>query len=214
MTGVFITVEGPDGAGKTTLIKQLIPMLSKELAVGMLSTREPGGNVIAEKIRALILDPNHTQMDARTEALLYAASRRQHLVDNIFPALKQGKLVVCDRFVDSSIAYQGYARGIGTKSIQEINAFATENYQPDLTFYLDIEPQVALERIHAQRNGEVNRLDMETIGFHETVRQGYLQLVEQNAQRIVLLQGTALIETLVEQCMGLLKEKFPHLFKH
>ncbi|MBF0779975.1 MULTISPECIES: dTMP kinase [unclassified Granulicatella] len=214
MAGVFITIEGPDGAGKTTLINQLIPVLSEVLKVELLSTREPGGNAIAEKIRALILDPNHIQMDARTEALLYAASRRQHLVDKIIPALNQGKMVLCDRFVDSSIAYQGYARGIGAKQIQDINEFAIDHYYPDLTIYLDIEPEIGLERIYAQRGNEINRLDMENVEFHKAVRQGYLHLVEHNRQRIVLLDGRESVEDLVEQCVRILKEKYSQLFRY
>lgn len=213
MKGIFVTVEGPDGAGKTTLIKALIPKLQECIHTSILSTREPGGNVIAERIREVILDPTATQMDARTEALLYAAARRQHLVDNIVPAIEKGNIVVCDRFVDSSIAYQGYARGIGRQGIEDINMFATGGMQPDLTFYVDVPSEEGLRRIQQNRTDEVNRLDLEGLAFHETVRQGYLILANEQTERIVCLKGLQSTEQLVEQCLAVLKERFAYLFK-
>ncbi|MGB7460582.1 MAG: dTMP kinase, partial [Carnobacterium jeotgali] len=136
MRGIFITIEGPDGAGKTSVIKKLIPMLVETIQQEIVATREPGGSRIAEEIRELILNPENIEMDIRTEALLYAAGRRQHLVEKIIPALETGKVVICDRFVDSSLAYQGVARGIGISEVAEINQFATDNLSPDLTLYL------------------------------------------------------------------------------
>lgn len=213
MKGIFVTVEGPDGAGKTTLIKALIPKLQNLTSANILSTREPGGNVIAERIREVILDPAATQMDARTEALLYAAARRQHLVDNILPAVERGDIVICDRFVDSSIAYQGYAREIGRDGIEDINLFATNGMQPDLTFYVDIPSEEGLRRIQQNRTNEVNRLDLEGLAFHQAVRQGYLVLVKEQADRIVSLDGLNPTEQLVEQCLKDLTERFTYLFK-
>lgn len=213
MKGVFVTVEGPDGAGKTTLIKALIPKLQDLTSANILSTREPGGNVIAERIREVILDPAATQMDARTEALLYAAARRQHLVDNILPAVERGDIVICDRFVDSSIAYQGYAREIGRDGIEDINLFATNGMQPDLTFYVDIPSEEGLRRIQQNRTNEVNRLDLEGLAFHQAVRQGYLVLAKEQADRIVSLDGLNPTEQLVEQCLKGLTERFTYLFK-
>lgn len=213
MTGVFMTFEGPEGAGKTTLIRALSQVLAEELIVPLLLTREPGGNVIAEKIREIILDPAHQEMDARTEALLYVASRRQHLVDNVQPALARGEVVVCDRFVDSSIAYQGHARGIGVDNIQMINAFAIESCMPDVTFYIDIPVEEGLRRIYAKRKNEINRLDQEDVTFHEKVRKGYLDLVQTDDKRFVCLDGRQPIEELVEVCLRELRSRFPQVFK-
>lgn len=181
--GTFITVEGPEGAGKTTVLNLLAAELT-EKGYDVVLTREPGGSPIAEKIRQIILDKSHTEMDPRTEALLYAASRRQHLVEKIIPALKSGKIVLCDRFIDASIVYQGYARKIGVEEILKINQFAIENTMPDLTLYFDIKPEIGLERIRNNRQGEVNRLDLEGIEFHRRVREGYLQLLDRFPNRI------------------------------
>lgn len=131
--GVFITVEGPEGAGKTTIIEMLADELERE-GHRVLKTREPGGIEIAEQIRKVILDKSNTAMDPRTEALLYAAARRQHLVEKVKPALESGMIVICDRFIDSSLAYQGYARGLGIEEVFSINRFAIEGMMPELTF--------------------------------------------------------------------------------
>jgi len=151
MKGLFITMEGPDGAGKTTVINQLIPLLQKHALVDIVSTREPGGSRIAEDIRKVILDVNNTEMDERTEAILYAAGRRQHLKDRILPNLEKGNIVFCDRFVDSSLVYQGVARGIGVEEVAQLNHFATDGLEPSTTLYLDVPAEVGLERIHKAR---------------------------------------------------------------
>ena len=162
MKGIFITIEGPDGAGKTTVVKELNKMLVETSKMEVVVTREPGGIPISEKIRQIILDPENTEMDERTEALLYAAARRQHLVEKVLPALKEEKLVLCDRFIDSSVAYQGAARGIGEKEVYELNQFAIEGHLPDLTLYLDVPSEVGLERINKGRKAEeLDRLDKE-----------------------------------------------------
>ncbi len=166
MRGIFITIEGPDGSGKTTALQQVVPRLQQEMNRKVVATREPGGSPIAEKIRSLILDPSHTDMDSRTEALLYAASRRQHLIEKVLPVLESGDVIFCDRFVDSSIAYQGYARGIGEEGIREINQFATEGIEPDVTLYIDVPAEVGIQRIHANLDErEYNRLDQEKLDF-------------------------------------------------
>ncbi|WP_379971431.1 dTMP kinase [Ectobacillus sp. sgz5001026] len=188
MKGLFITIEGPEGSGKTTLLRNLLPHLH-DRGRTIVVTREPGGIEIAEKIRTLIHDPAHTMMDARTEALLYAAARRQHLVEKVMPALKEGAIVLCDRFIDSSLAYQGYARGLGIDNVYEINRFATEDCMPNLTIYLDIQPSLGLERIHGDEQREINRLDMENISFHQKVREGYLQLLKRFPNRIVRIDA-------------------------
>ncbi|WP_188456168.1 dTMP kinase [Virgibacillus oceani] len=180
MNGHFITFEGGEGAGKTSILPFVAANLSK-LGHDVLTTREPGGIEIAEKIRHIILDPVNTKMDGRTEALLYAAARRQHLVEKVLPALKKGKIVLCDRFVDSSLAYQGYARGIGMEEVFTINQFAIQNCMPNLTLFFDIEPKKGLQRIAANKDREKNRLDLETIQFHEQVYEAY-KIVERKFQ--------------------------------
>jgi len=182
-TGLFITFEGPEGAGKTTIIQRIFKYLTSE-GQSVVITREPGGIEIAEKIRSLILDKNHTMMDGRTEALLYAAARRQHLVEKIVPALTNGQIVLCDRFIDSSLAYQGYARGLGIDQVLQINQFAIDGWMPHLTFYLDVTPEIGLERINNSKGREINRLDLETMEFHYKVREGYIQLIERFPERI------------------------------
>ena len=159
MSGIFITIEGPDGAGKTSVINELYPRLQMLAKKGIIKTREPGGSKIAEKIRQIILDPRHGEMDERTEALLYAAARRQHLVEVILPALNAGKIVICDRFVDSSLAYQGAGRRIGMAEIAQLNEFATEGTQPDFTLYLDVDSDTGLRRIQQNRTHQIDRVD-------------------------------------------------------
>lgn len=212
MKGIFITIEGPDGSGKTSVIQSLLPKLEKELNQAIVATREPGGSKIAEKIRKLILDPEHTEMDVRTEALLYAAARRQHLVEKIIPALNEEKIVICDRFVDSSLAYQGVARGIGVEQIAAINQFATEGLSPDITLYLDVEAHIGLERINKNKdNRQFDRLDQEDLVFHQTVRSAYLDLVKKNPTRIVLVNANQELEQVISDCYTILLEYFRQL---
>src|SRR5699024_2770974 len=156
----------------------------KKLGFPVLLTREPGGISISEQIRSIILDPHHTEMEKRTEALLYAAARRQHLVEKIVPALEKGQIVLCDRFIDSSLAYQGYARGVGIEEVLSINQFAIEGCLPTLTLYFDIRPEKGLKRIALNSNREQNRLDMEALDFHHKVYEGYRILLEKFPERI------------------------------
>ena len=159
MSGTFITFEGPDGAGKTSVLRAIVQRLTPLLGDRLVLTREPGGkdSQVAEAIRDLVLDPNLPSMDAWTEALLYAASRRQHLVDTVLPALAADKVVVSDRYVDSSIAYQGGGRDLGIESVTTINQFATKGVMLTATVYLDIRPEVGLQRIQENRQDEINR---------------------------------------------------------
>jgi dTMP kinase len=189
MKGRFFSFEGPDGAGKTTMITKLEAFL-REKGFDVLSTREPGGVRIAEEIRSIILNPKHTEMDGRTEALLYAAARRQHLLEKIIPAIKAGKIVLCDRFVDSSLAYQGFARGLGIDEILQINQFAIDGYFPSLTIYFDIDPKIGLERIQKNKQREINRLDMESLSFHYKVREGYLKIAERFSDRVMIIDAS------------------------
>ncbi|MFE5324482.1 dTMP kinase [Paenibacillus sp. NPDC056579] len=186
--GIFLTVEGGEGAGKTSVITLVSEFLSSS-GYSVVTSREPGGIEIAEQIRSIILDTNHTKMEARTEALLYTAARRQHLVEKIVPALEQGQVVICDRFIDSSLAYQGYARGLGIDEVLTINQFAIDRLFPDLTLYLDVRPEEGLRRIHSRQGREINRLDLESLSFHQKVREGYLQLAERFADRIVIIDA-------------------------
>ena len=141
---LFVTIEGVEGCGKTTIGKLIVEKLMSD-GYEVIYTREPGGIEIAEQIRKVILDVNNTNMDPRTEALLYAASRRQHLIEKIVPAIKNNKIIICDRFVDSSLAYQGHARGLGIDNVYEINKFAIDTLMPDLTLLFDIDPKVGLD---------------------------------------------------------------------
>lgn len=202
----FITLEGGDGAGKTTVIGRLAAFLQNQ-SMPYLITREPGGIEIAEKIRSIILDPAHTEMDARTEALLYAAARSQHLEQRVRPALKEGLIVLCDRFVDSSIVYQGHARGLGMEEVRNINKFAVGDLMPDLTFYLDIEPERGLARIAASGSREINRLDLENLDFHRKVREAYLLLAKEDPERIVTLDADRPVSLLEQDMIRVLKER-------
>ncbi len=199
VNGLFITFEGPDGSGKTSVIQQIVPRLERALGQSVVATREPGGSRIAETIRQVILNPEHTEMDARTEALLYAASRRQHITETILPALEGGEIVLCDRFVDSSLVYQGIGRGIGVEEVAEMNRFATEGLKPDVTLYLDVESEVGLERIKQnQGNRQYDRLDQETLAFHRQVREGYLTLLEKYPERITRIDANQSLADVVE----------------
>ncbi len=186
---MFITLEGPEGSGKTTAVEAAVKKL-EEMGYQIVRTREPGGTPISEQIRNVILDKSNTAMDGRTEALLYAASRRQHLVEKVWPALKEGKIVICDRYLDSSLAYQGGARGLGVDEVLNINLFATENTWPDLTLLFDIKPEIGLARINANANREVNRLDLEKIEFHNKVRESFLALAKRFPDRYVIIDAS------------------------
>lgn len=206
MSGLFITLEGPEGSGKTTAALKMVDTL-KTLGYEVVYTREPGGIEIAEQIRQVILDPKNTAMDAKTEALLYAASRRQHLVEKVMPALKEGKIVLCDRFVDSSLVYQGMGRGLGIDTVYQMNLFAIEDVMPDLTIFFDVKPEVGLARIAADSNREVNRLDMETIDFHHKVYNGYVEVAKHFPNRIVKVDASKDKDEVFDQCMNLVRSR-------
>ena len=184
MKGLFITIEGPDGSGKSTQIDYIREYLDG-LGVETIFTREPGGTPISEKIHAVILDKNNSEMDPMTEAFLYAASRAQHVAQLIGPALERGKTVVCDRFLDSSIVYQAYARGLG-KCVNAINQYAIGKYTPDITFYLRLPAEEAMSRI----TGHKDRLESEDISFHRQVAEGYDALQRTFPERIVAIDAT------------------------
>jgi dTMP kinase len=184
--GKFITFEGCDGCGKSTQLRMLSEYLTKE-NVAHIFTREPGGGKISEAIREILLSGKNSEMTDECEALLYAASRVQHLSDRVEPALSEGKLVICDRYVDSSFAYQAYARGLGMDFVGKINAYATEKYPPDVTIFIDLTPEEAFKRKHGA--DENDRLEQAGMQFHKNVYAGYKQLAQDNPHRIVCIDG-------------------------
>lgn len=186
MKGFFVTIEGPDGSGKTTQIDLLTRYLVAE-DFDYLVTREPGGTRISNRIRQILLEKEYTEMTAETETLLYAASRAQHVAEVILPALKKGKIVLCDRFIDASMAYQGAGRGIDIDCIKKINSIALMGIMPHLTILLDIPPNIGLQR--KKNYKEIDRIESEELDFHERVREGYLYLAEKEPKRIKVLDG-------------------------
>ena len=203
--GYFITLEGGEGSGKSSVIKLIVEKLQKE-GYQVLQTREPGGVKIAEEIRNIILDKANTSMDGKTEALLYAASRRQHLVEKVIPALDKGMIVISDRYIDSSLVYQGVARGIGIQEVYEMNLFAIDKILPNLTIILDIEPEIGLQRINKNNQREVNRLDLESLSFHHKVRDGYRKLKDLYPERIEIVDASKSLEEVFENCYSLIEK--------
>lgn len=201
----FITFEGGEGSGKSTVMKDVATRLEKE-GYKLVLTREPGGTPIAEEIRNVILDKDNTKMDPRTEALLYAASRRQHLVEKIWPALERGEIVLCDRYLDSSLAYQGGARGLGVDEVLSINMFATEGEYPDLTLLFDLEPEEGLKRIEKNKGREVNRLDLEKLEFHKKVRDNFHALAKKYSTRYVVIDASKSLNEVEDEVYKIIKE--------
>jgi len=198
----FITFEGGECSGKTTVINAITKVFD-EKNIKYISTREPGGIRIAEDIRKIILDVNNTEMTPECEALLYAASRMQHLTERVIPAINSNNVVICDRFLDSSLAYQGYARGLGMDKILKINSFALD-YLPDLTIFIDVTPDVALKRMsNKDRDGKCDRLDQEKIDFHERVYEGYHKVLEMYPERIVRVDGNKPLADVVNDCINI-----------
>ncbi len=201
--GLFITFEGNDGSGKTTISKLSYEKLL-EMGYPVIYTREPGGIDIAEQIRDVILNPKNIAMDARCEALLYAASRRQHLVEKVLPALLENKIVLCDRFIDSSLVYQGIARNIGIEEVYKINEFAIEGNLPDATIFLDVDLETGLSRIESR--GDMDRLDNESIDFHQMVAYGYNQVCELYPERIYVVDANKTVDEVFNNTLNVLLE--------
>ena len=202
--GKFITFEGCEGCGKSTQVKMFNEYLTKE-NIPHIFTREPGGEKISEEIRRILLDANNKEMTDECEALLYAASRVQHLNDRVEPALSQGKLVVCDRYVDSSLAYQAYARGLGVDFVSKINAFALTKYRPDVTIFIDLTPEAAFLRKHGA--DENDRLEQAGMAFHKKVYEGYKQLAKDEPDRIVCIDGTQTPDEVFADVLKALQDK-------
>ena len=206
MKGYFISVEGGDGSGKSTQIKK-IETYQQENGLDYILTREPGGTPVAEKIRELILDPANKALTGRAEMLLYAASRAQHVEEKILPALAEGKVVLSDRFTDSSIAYQAYGRGLGDM-VAEVNRIATGGKEPDLTIFLNITPAAGMARKNNQDGHVLDRLELEKAAFHETVYEGYLALARESGGRIADIDA----DRPAEEVFADIKKRLDQLF--
>lgn len=192
MKGIFISMEGPDGSGKTTQIALLKNHLEQMGYEDVVITREPGGTVISEAIRGILLNRDYEEMDDHTEAMLYAAARAQLVAEVIKPAIEDGKAVISDRFVDSSVVYQGMARGLGVQEIYALNAFALQGIMPDLTIHLDLPAEVGLSR--AKSRAKLDRMEAQSLAFHEKVAQGYRDLAALDPKRIHTIDATQSIE--------------------
>ncbi len=201
--GLFVTFEGGEGVGKTSVITALEKLLTN---VSLVVTREPGGVSIAEQIREVILDCQNSNMDGLVEAFLYASSRRQHLVEKVIPALNDGKVVLCDRYIDSSIVYQGYARGLGMEKVRKINDLAIDGLMPDITFFFDISPKEAFKRLESR---EMNRLDLESQTFHEKVYEGYQKII--NDDRFIVIDARLPFEEVVDEVYQNLMKKLGNI---
>lgn len=200
--GKFITFEGCDGCGKSTQLRLLSEYLTSN-GIPHIFTREPGGGKISESIREILLSGKNMEMTDACEALLYAAARVQHLSDRVEPALAEGKLVICDRYVDSSMAYQAYGRGLGAEFIGQINGYALQHYTPDVTVFIDLTPEAAFLRKHGA--DENDRLEQAGMAFHKRVYEGYKTLAEQEPQRIVCVDGNQTPQEIFEEVIKTLK---------
>ncbi|HZG55828.1 dTMP kinase [Paenibacillus sp.] len=197
MRGLFITFEGPDGSGKTTQMRRLCERLAAQGA-DIVRTREPGGTPIGDRVREIVLSPEHPEMKDETEILLYAASRAQHVREVIVPAVAAGKVVVCDRFVDASIAYQGYGLGRRPEEVAAVNRFATGGLLPDRTYLLDVPVAVSRERLleRARETGGagLDRIEQKASEYHERVREGFLLIAKAEPQRVVVIDANRAVD--------------------
>lgn len=202
--GFFITFEGIEGSGKTTQAKLLCDYL-KSQDIPVILTREPGGSEISEKIRELLIDPENMEIKAKTECLLYAASRAQHVEQVILPAIADGKVVISDRFADATLAYQGYGRKLPIEKLRQLNKFATSGLGPDLTFLLDLPAEIGLTRAF-ERFYKLDRLEQEAIAFHQSVREGYLEIARRFGNRFKVIDASEPIEVIRDQIKNHVKQ--------
>ena len=205
--GYFITIEGGEGSGKTSVLEKVIDRLNKDGYKNIITSREPGGVKIATDIRKVLLDKENTSMDPITEAFLFAASRRQHIVEKVLPALNDNAIFICDRFVDSSYVYQGLAGNVGLERVIDINRVATNGCMPDLTILFDLDPRVGLARINANKNREVNRLDLAGLEYHDKIREGYNQIAKMYSDRIVVVDASKSFEEVIDNVYNLIKRR-------
>ena len=201
----FITFEGVDGSGKSTIIKMVSEYFEKN-NIPYISTREPGGSRIAEQIRNIILSCENSDLHPNTEALLYAAARAQHFSEIIEPAIKENKVVLCDRFLDSSLVYQGIARNLGVENVLNINKFAINDILPTITIFFDVDPEIGLRRINLNKERELNRLDLEGLEFHNKVYNGYKQIINSDPNRFIIIDASQSIEKVFEDTILAIKE--------
>lgn len=192
--GLFITFEGPDGAGKTTQI-QNIDKYFEEKGKSVVISREPGGTKISEKLRELVLDKDNVEMADTTEMLIYAAARAQHVAEKIAPALERGEMVICDRFVDSSIAYQGFGRSLGSQ-VAEVNEYAIAGCKPDITFFMDLDPAIGRSRIGKDVQ---DRLEREKMDFHYKVYEGYKTIWKEHPERVIRIDANRSVEEIRDE---------------
>ncbi|GBF11425.1 dTMP kinase [Tepidibacillus infernus] len=214
MKGIFVSFEGPDGAGKTTQLHLLADYLISK-GYDVVTTREPGGTFISDQIRHIILHPEHKELKDQTEVLLYAASRAQLVQEKIIPALNEGKIVLCDRYIDASIAYQAYGLGIERQTVQLINLFATSHLWPDRTYLLDIKPEVSKSRLMNRGVGEfgngLDRIEQKQLEYHRRVYHGFLTLADEDPKRILKVEADqakeGIFQVIKEDFIKILKKK-------
>ena len=209
--GYFITIEGGEGSGKTSVIKKVIELLNKDGYTNIVTSREPGGIKIATQIREVLLDKENTSMDPLTETFLFAASRRQHIVEKVLPELNNNAIFICDRFIDSSYVYQGIAGNVGLERVISINDIAIEGCVPNLTILFDVDPRIGLERINSNKDREVNRLDLASLSFHDKVREGYLSVAKRFNERIVVIDASKTFDEVVENVYNLIRSKLEEI---
>ncbi|MBE4704198.1 dTMP kinase [Spiroplasma platyhelix] len=202
---LFITFEGPEGSGKTSVLAKLKEKFASE-GIEITTTREPGGSVISEEIRKIILNKENTLMDPWTEVLLYIAARRQHLVEKVFPEVSSKKIIICDRFSDSTLAYQGYGRKLDINKINAIQDMAFDNFKPNLTILFNVSPEVGLQRIESRNQNENDRLDKETLEFHNLVYQGYQEIVKDNPERIKVVDASKKFDEVLNEVYQIIKQ--------
>ena len=205
--GYFITIEGGEGSGKTSVLNRVIELLKDDGYTNIVTSREPGGIKIATQIREVLLDKSNTSMDVLTETFLFAASRRQHIVEKVLPNLDNGAIFICDRFIDSSYVYQGIAGKVGLEKVIEINEIAIEGCKPNLTILFDLDPRIGLERINKNKDREVNRLDLASLEFHDKVREGYNKIANMFKDRIVVVDASKSFEEVVSDVYTIIKNK-------
>ena len=202
MKGLFITLEGGDGAGKSTQIRNIERFFQRKGLV-VVHTREPGGTPISEKLRNILLDNENSEMDPVTEMMIYAASRAQNVREKILPAIERGDIVICDRFVDSSVAYQAYGRQLGDM-VEEVNRHATGGLVPDITFWMDIDPEAGKAR--AAKAGDLDRLELEKMDFHYRVYEGYRRIAEKDPDRVKRIDAADTVDNIRNHIYECLEE--------
>ncbi len=203
--GRFLSIEGIDGSGKTTTINRLAEAIEAD-GYDLLILREPGGTAVGERVRSILLDEAHAGMDGLCELFLFAAARAELTAKVIRPKLDAGSVVICDRFIDSTVAYQGYGRGVDREQIQRINEVATGGLKPDRTFLLDLDPAVASKRLAGRTDQAQDRLDQEDMSFRRSVREGYLALADSEPERIVRIDANRSTDEVVSEILKVLRE--------